>query len=240
MECPPVVRIAYPDGAVVPFYNGRGKEVPEDPGLLIKWMVNAVNKTKCHPEVQFSRLPQRRIDLQIAEGDQDLVPAMAPTEERLKNLVFPGARNTPNEKLALVRGNLNFYTLRGTETGWPENKKLWSQIAIGVVRGAATETIATKNSWKMEIAGDAPTNFKKLLLGRVQAVFEVDLIANAIIKELGEDKIEMLSPAFVSSFYYPVFSRQFYDQFPEFSQQIWVNACRESHTYFNKPDACSP
>lgn len=238
IECPAVVRIAYHDGEVAPFFLGNGRSViPKDPGLAIAWNNNALHQSGCHPEMRLIRLPARRLDHDIFAGSLDIALGLAPSAERLKYVQFPLRDGRPDNRYAIGIARFFLYTPKPAAIRWSEKKTLPLGTVVGVVMGQLPERMAMDRGWTIDTTHDMESNLHKLSLGRVNVVLAPETAVAAWLKTNGNSIQKLEPPVETLEFYAPV-SQAFLRRYPEFVQRYWRNICQQSRAYFTQLPEC--
>jgi len=238
--CPTEVRIVYPDIDATPFINGVGATVPENPGMLIDWVRTAIANSPCHIKLSLSRLPTLRTVMEINVGRYDVMLAVATDNPLAKKLRFPMQEDGIAQNKAIAKGALMLYALSQSTANWDGTTlNLPQPGTVGVVRGQVAQFVATQKGWDTDESPDAETNFRKLLLRRVAVVLEQKLVAADLIKKMPNQKVQMLTvPVKTTSYYSPV-TTDFYQRYPQFSEQFWLDMCRESRKSLKDLPKCS-
>ncbi len=227
--CPKVVRIAFPDVPIPPFYNGEGVHFETPPGYSVDWARKAVEQTGCPTQVELTRRPNRRILQELQYGEADIAAVMAPSPERLTIAVFPSHNGTIDPRMISYRNALYLWVRKGdTSVQW-DGKVLRGPpgFKVGVAAGTVTEGVARKYEWDPEVGQNHIKTLQKLLLGRMPVALAHEASV-ASLDDATEDKLERLEPAVQSVEIYSPASKQFYAQYPEFMAKYWSAQCKLS------------
>jgi hypothetical protein len=238
--CPTEVRIVYPDTDAAPFINGRGAAIPPEPGLLVDWVKSALAKSPCQVKLSLYRLPTLRSVMEINVGRYDIMVAAATDNPLASKLRFPMQEEGISPNKMIARGALMLYVLPQSVATWDGTTlNLPPPATVGVIRGQAAQFVATQNGWHIDESPDAETNFRKLLLRRVAAVLEQKLVAADLIKALPDQSVQMLTVPVKTLNYYSPVTIDFYNRYPQFSEQFWMDVCEESHKVFKALPKCA-
>lgn len=239
IACPEEVRIVYPDISAPPFMNGSGRKIPDDPGFVVNWAKAAMARSACHVKLIFDRVPVYRSILEINNGQYDILLVSATDNPLLTKLRYPMAGDNIDARKVIGKGALMLYTMPASSASWDGAKlTLPSPGTVGVVRGQVTGFLAKQNGWFIDESPDSTTNFRKLALGRVSAVLEQQLIASDIMKTVPNEHFQMLTvPVKTMSYYSPV-TPVFYNKYPDFSEQFWLDMCEQSRTVLKDLPKC--
>lgn len=234
-SCPTSVQLTYGDGALPPFILGNRSEVPSPPGLAVEWVLSAIAKTRCKPEVRFLRLPVRRIDSKTEPMELIII---APTPERLHDFRFPGNGRQADNRFALIKANLAFFGKAHAASRWKPDGTLTPGSAVGVFRGSYPELYAKQQGWTSEPAASSEANFQKLMLGRIDLTLEVELVGDNLIKQPDMKGLVKLEPPVLSAAYFVAAGSDFYQTYPAFTEEFWRNICALKHAYKPKSTDC--
>lgn len=238
--CPAEVRAVYPDIDATPFINGRGAAIPQDPGMLIDWTRAAFAKSACQPKVKFYRLPVIRGALEINQGRYDILLVASIDNPLAGQLRFPQEGERISQFKMLGRGALMLYTLPDSAAVWDGVKlDLPAPGTVGVVRGQVAQFVAQRNGWQIDESPDIESNFRKLSVHRVSAVLEQQLIASDFIKNQPGEKAQALKVPVQTMDYYSPVTPVFYQRYPEFTEQFWLDMCNQSRNVWKNLPKCS-
>lgn len=236
IDCPARIRMAYMDAPVEPFFLGRGK-VGDPPGLFVEWALRALAATGCSSRIELSRQPVARLDRALAEGDLDIVLGVASTPERLLKQAFPGDQG--KRRLYVARAELALYTTQGSKLGWAGRPEDLKGYKIGVARAQMPAKVAASQGWALDLAPDNASNFRKLETGHVQVVLETSIVADPYFQANPLPGLRKLAPAVTTLEYYAPTSRTFQRDYPTFTEQFWLQLCRQSRAVLHDLPACN-
>ncbi|HEY9102321.1 transporter substrate-binding domain-containing protein [Chitinimonas sp.] len=236
LDCPARIRMAYMDAPAEPFFLGRGT-VGEPPGLFVDWALQALAATGCNSRVELARLPVARLDKALSEGDLDIVLGVASTSEREQTQAFPGRHG--KRLLYVARADIALYTALGDRLVWSGQTRELKGYKVGVARAQMPANLAASQGWALELAPDNASNFRKLESGRVQVLLETSILADPYFQAHPLPGIRKLNPPLATLEYYAPASRSFQRDFPAFTEQFWLQLCRQSRTVLRELPACN-
>lgn len=149
-SCPQPLRIGFNDSASPPMLMGSGSGFADPPGWEVDAVRDALKRLGCPGELL--RLPGRRLNALLAQGQVDIGVLYATTPERLKALRFPlDAAGRPDLAWAPVFGHLALYARPGTppNPGW-DGRQLPPGWRVGVMTGSVHEALARERGWAVE------------------------------------------------------------------------------------------
>jgi polar amino acid transport system substrate-binding protein len=172
-------------------------------GLTIE-IVNEVFKRIEQP-ISIEFVPTARAINMVTNGSADGSFTLKKTPERENSLLFP------NE--TIIGQDYVFFVQIDSKVEYTGEFSSLSKATIGVLNQASFGQVfdaAAKNGefGKLDIASDYYTLFRKLLIGRNDAIICSKLVGIAILKELGGiDKVKISGPPTESAFSYLVFTK---------------------------------
>lgn len=154
--------------------------------------------------IEFRQIPFKRLELELSQGNAANIEcgfSFSRTEAREKYLTFGRVPIQPTDYMLFVRTELH-----GIET----LDALVGKV-IGVRAGFRLPEIITEgvktNRWHIEEAGGDDVNFKKLMLGRIDAVLTNRDVGLYTLHELKIDGVHPISPPLTHLDTYMVFPK---------------------------------
>ncbi|GAB3257273.1 substrate-binding periplasmic protein [Chitinimonas naiadis] len=227
--------MAYLDTPAEPFILGRGA-VAKPPGLVVEWALRAVAATGCSPRISLTRQPAVRLDMALTSGDLDILIGVAATPEREQKHAYPG--NAGGRLLYVAQADISFYTTTETGIDWNSQKPNLKNVTVGVARGQMPAAIAENHGWRVDLAPDNVSNYRKLINGRVPLILETSLLADPYFQANPAPGLHKLSPPVMRLDYYSPASRSFYRDYAGFTEQYWLQLCRFSRDVLKQLPAC--
>lgn len=90
------------------------------------------------------------------------------------------------------------------------------------------QEIAEQHKWATEVAFTPELNIKKLLANRTDVILESNIWVQPYLSGKYGLAARKLEPPVQVIDRYVVVSKEFYNQFPEFTNKFWLNICLES------------
>ncbi len=163
---PCVVRLAYVDQQMQPYYMGEGEAIPDPPGAGVELAQALVASAGC--TIKLSRMPQKRVESALAAGEIDmaLLGAHAAT---VPSLAYPRAKGGELDR----QRSMKSYTIAFVRAAdkLPQETDPASYFVgrrLGTMYGAPFAAIFREAGVLADDGAlDHERNFNKLLLGRV-------------------------------------------------------------------------
>lgn len=236
-DCPPRLRVAFPDFAVPPIFHGTGAEFPDPPGQLVEFVRRAVQQSGCSVALELVRRPIRRMYFEAEHQEVDWVGMASHTPERAQWVVFPQHQGAVDTRLAVYAVDSHLYKLKTTVgVQWDGHTlRLPPGTKVGVPAGTAYETLARQYGWEMDLANGGPQALDKLLAGRTPAV----VISDATVWGMDDAKetlLEALPVAVDTTYYFAAPSQAFFSHHPQFSRRVWQAMCEMARAERLLPD----
>lgn len=216
------LRILYDVFANPPLIEGSGTEIdPVKPGLTIE-LLRLAGKRAGIP-VAFTRTPWKRGLYLIETGQADAIFASSYTADRLRYGVYPMKNGKPDTSRKLFDQSYCLYVRAGSKVTWDGKTLANLQGPVGATTGYAVVAPLRAMGVTVEEEPSHIANLRKLVAGRLDAYAELDTHVRPLLRanpaEFGT--IIELSPPILTKPYYLMFSKAFYDKFPETAENIW-------------------
>lgn len=224
--CPSVVRIAFPDYAIPPFFNGQGDAFDNPPGYLVEWVRQAMQRSACDSELVLTRRPTKRMYLEVEQDQVDIIALTIWGPEREPLLAFPRHKGAIDQRQAFYTSDASLWILKSNRSIHWDGKTLTGPpgFTVGSPAGSAQSSVARAHGWNVEEATTLPIVIEKLLLGRTAVALSTVGPVAALAPER-QALLKRLSPAVTSTLYFSPSSHGFYAKYPEFTHRFWHELC---------------
>lgn len=217
-----VVRAAYEDKPLPPFYMGSGADPdPAAPGVSVELLREAAAAAGI--EVQFVRMPWARCQKSLKTGEVDAIFNASFKEERLEFGVYPMAAGKPDPGRRIANLSYMLYRLKGGPVTW-DGKAVGGlgDAPVGIQAGYSVAEDLGRLGLRAEESADTPTNFKKLASGRIPAVAQLEASGDAVLAGGEFPAIEKMRPPLVTKDYFLMFSHQYYAAHRDAAERLWA------------------
>lgn len=217
-----VVRAAYEDKPLPPFYMGSGPEPePGAPGVSVELLREAAAAAGI--DIQFVRMPWARCLKSLKSGEVDAIFNASFKEERLEAGVYPMAAGKPDASRHIANLSYMLYRLKGGPVSW-DGKAIGGlgDAPVGIQAGYSVAEDLGRMGVKAEEAADTVTNFKKLASGRIPAVAQLEVSGDAALARGDFPAIEKARPPLVTKDYFLMFSHQYYGRHRDAAERLWA------------------
>lgn len=213
-----VIRAAYEDKSLPPYYMGGSSEIPTAPGVSIEIMRETAKAAGI--EIEFVRMPWVRCLKSLQRGDIDVIFNASFKEDRLDSGVYPMVDGKPDPARRIATVAYALYRLKGAPVGWKGQAITGLDGPVGVPAGYSVVQDLNRMGVKTEEAADTITNFKKLASRRIPAVATLDVSGDALLNEF--PTIEKMMPPLVTKDYFVMVSHQLYDSKRALVDRLWT------------------
>lgn len=215
-----IVRAAYEDKSLPPYYTGTSEVVDADaPGVSVELMREAAKAAGL--EIQFVRMPWVRCLKSLQRGDVDVIFNSSFKEDRQEMGVYPMAGGKPDSSKRLATISYALYRLKGSAVAY-DGKSITGLDggAVGASSGYSIIEDLARMGVKTEEAADTAANFRKLALKRIPAVAAQEAQADPMLVNFAN--IEKVMPLLVSKDYFAMASHQFYGTRRDVAERLWA------------------
>ena len=187
-------------------------------------------------KIELTPLPWRRCIAEVQAGTRDAAIKISFSPSRAMEVgVFPMHQGKLDVSKRLHFDSYSLYRVKGSAVSW-DGKVLKATGKIGAQAGfSIIEQLQALGAQIDEGGRSAEEHLQKMLLGRVVAVALQTNQGDSALAKNPEFKlnIERITPLLVEKPYFLMFSKQFYQQNPEFSAAVWqtIELVRESPEY---------
>lgn len=214
-----VIRAAYEDKALPPYYMGDTTEVdPAMPGVSIELMRETAKAAGV--EIEFVRMPWVRCLKSLQRGEIDMIFNASFQEDRLDSGVYPMAGGKPDPARRIATVAYSLYRLKGSSVDWTGSAITGLAGPVGAPSGYSIIHDLAAMGVKTEEAADTITNFKKLASKRIPAVATLAVSGDALLAEF--PSIEKVKLPLVTKDYFVMVSHQFHDSKRALAERLWA------------------
>lgn len=217
-----VLRAAYEDKALPPYYMSTGTEVDAaNPGVSIELVREAAAAAGI--QVEFIRMPWARCLKSLKSGEVDAIFNASFKEERLEAGLYPMAGGKLDHTRRITTLNYMLYRLRGGPVSW-DGKAIGGldDNPVGIQAGYSVGEDLARMGVKAEEAADTLINFKKLASQRIPAVAQLEVSGDAMLASGAFPAVEKVQPPLVTKDYFLMFSHQFYGSRKDTAERLWA------------------
>ncbi len=216
---PSVLRLGYSDVETFPYQMGNSAEMVDPPGLAIELIRFAAEESGI--QVQFLRMPNRRVLFALKSGQIDGAFIFSHNEERAAFASYPLQNGKLDSNRRLARLAYYLYRMPNNPVSWDGSKLSNVQLKIGANTGYSIVDDLLKMGVPVEEARNTEKNFEKLKLGRISAVAAQDEMADPYLLKIGMTQVEKLPKPLVAKDYYLIFGQDFYGKNSPTIEKLW-------------------
>jgi len=202
----------------------------DKPGTLVE-MLKIVEKNM-NIKISFIRVPWKRALFDLRDGTVDGLFEASYKEKRLKYGLYPTKNNKIDETRRTNYNSYFVYKLKDSELSWDgtsfknNNQGICAEREYSIVDDLRNKGVIVHEF-------NTTTKCMELLSnGRVDGVAALELAGDSILNQNKNmfKNIIKVEPALKTKVYYLMFSHQFIQKYPKFSEEIWdmVEKVRES------------
>lgn len=217
-----VVRAAYEDKPLPPFYMGSGAEPdPVAPGVSVELLREAAAAAGI--EIQFVRIPWARCLKSLKSGEIDAIFNASFKEERQEVGIYPMVGGKPDPARRIANLSYVLYRLKDGPVTW-DGKVVGGLDGspVGIQAGYSVAEDVARLGLKPEESADTVTIFKKLASRRIAMVAQLEVSGDAALGRGDFPAIEKMQPPLVTKDYFLMFSHQFYDSRRATAEKLWA------------------
>ena len=218
-----ILRIGYSDSEAFPF---QIREDNNPPGIAFEIISEAAKQSGV--KIKYVRLPNRRVQLSLREGESiDGAFMFSYSEERKINGVYPSINSKPDGKRRIATLSYYIYRKKGSSINWDGEKFSGmgpsdSGVKIGANSGYSVVNDLIKKGVSVDDGSkNTGQNFLKLQTGRIAAFAHQDLVADNYLSTEGITGIEKLPKPFIQKDYFLMFSHQYYAKNRRTAEKLW-------------------
>lgn len=223
---PNTVRVCLMDTELYPLWRKPGNETLPNPGVNIELQQYIADELG--HRIDWVRAPFARCLALLRQNEVDLVNVASYNADRERYGHYPKKDGQLDIERHFKRESYFAFRLPESEFSW-DGKSFSnpSKLPIAIEIGASIRTFLNEKEIAVYEVSRASQAFGMLTRGRVVAV-----VTNQFQSiEYQSDAIEVIQPAVSNKEYYIMISKQFYGNYPEYSEQIWTlsGLIREKH-----------
>lgn len=226
----PAFRLAYSDVNTYPYQMGDGLEIMQPAGIAIDIIKQAAQDVGI--TVEFHRLPNKRVLLELQNGVIDGAFIFSHNQERQVFADYPTKNGVPDPARRLAKLSYYLYRNKAGSVDW-DGQKFW-HLHGPVGANAGYSIIGDLKKWgvTVEEAKNNEQNFHKLRLGRLAAVAAQDHVADLYLQRSGARDVEKLPRPLAEKDYYLIFNHNFAAKNRGQVEQLWnrIGAIRDNMT----------
>jgi polar amino acid transport system substrate-binding protein len=217
-----ILRAAYEDKPLPPFYMGNGAEIdPGAPGVSVELLRDVAAAAGI--DIQFVRLPWARCLKSLQRGEVDAIFNASFKEERQEAGVYPMAGGKPDPARRITTLAYMLYRYKGSPVTWDGHTiGGLGEAPVGAQAGYSIIEDLTRMGVKAEESADTATIFKKLASQRIPAAAQLQASGDAAMASGAYPSIEKLALPLVTKDYFVMFSHQYYDGHREAAERLWA------------------
>jgi len=216
-----VLKVAYENASQFPNYLGDTSKVLEKPGAaveLVKFLEQEIPDLK----IEFYRYPWKQCLLKLKAGEIDGAFNGSFTKARLDVGTYPWKNGAVDDTRRLTTMSYHFYKLKGSPFSWDGTKVSGLNGKIGTPLAFSIEGDLKSMGLNILSAREIQVNFSNLLRNKVDAIALQSVTGDYHLStKSGLSSVEKVQPELKNKAYYLMLSKQFYEQNPELSEQIW-------------------
>lgn len=217
-----------------PYYLGNSADLsPYTPGVAV--VLLEMTAKKLGVTAKFVRMPWNRCKNSLKYGSVDgiFMASYAPEKRTLGLFPMKAGRPDPDKRMAMVP--FCVYTKKSSRLVWNGGYFNEPVVRIGAPLGYAVVDELRAMGLMADESPDTEHNFKKLLIGRLDAVIAPEMAGDHILKghpDVFTGIVKMEKP-FVTKPYYLMLSRQVSRREPDLTARFWdvMQQVRESKEY---------
>jgi polar amino acid transport system substrate-binding protein len=212
-------RLAYSDVSTYPWQVGEGLDMAVPAGIAIDIIRQAAQDTGI--AVEFLRLPNKRVLLELQSGVIDGAFIFSHNPERQTYAEYPRKNGVPDSSLRLARLSYYLYRKKNSPVMWNGSQFQGLQGPVGANSGYSIIGDLRKLGVMVEEAKSTEQNFNKLQLGRLDAVATQDNIADPHLQKNQMHDIEKLPVPLIEKDYFLIFNRHFAEKNRPQVERLW-------------------
>jgi len=230
-----VIRCAYQNSNNFPFQLGSGSQIHKGkPGIAVEMVL--MLEQRLDIEIELLRLPWKRAEQRLKEGEVDCLFNASFKKNRLANGQYPMHEGEVDVDKRSYFNSYAIFALEGGDLVWNGDQLLNHRTGmIGAERGFSV--IADLKAMGVNIyqANSIEQLMKLVKHQRLVGAAVFELLGEAFLNVNRSDylNIKKLSPSFKKKAYYLMLSHQFVKDSPELANQLWTEIAiiRESQAF---------
>ncbi|MEH6632745.1 MAG: transporter substrate-binding domain-containing protein [Halopseudomonas aestusnigri] len=213
------LRIGYNENSSYPHFLGNGPLPANPPGLSIDIIEFIADELSF--DIEFLRMPGRRVLHELKANRLDAAFIFSFKHERQEFGVYPMAGAAPDSNRRLAVLTYVLYKPAGSDLNWTGERFENLRGAIGANAGYSIVADLRKRGVLVEEAKSTLNNFTKLRNGRIEAVADQEIVADAYLKKNNLNGVEKNQNPLVTKDYFMIFSHKFSNTHPEMRDKVW-------------------
>lgn len=224
------LRLVYSNVDFSPYQIGNANAIADPPGIAIELIAQAAKELGLN--IEFVRRPNKRVLVELKEGDADGIFCFSFKEARLKNGQYPMKDGKLDSRRRIATVSYFIYKQKDSPLGWDGDQFINLDGNLGGNSGYSIVDDLRKKGIKMDEAATTVQNLKKLKIGRIVGYAAQDISTDHHVESGQYGEIVKVSTPLSTKDYFLMLSHQFMKQHPDIAEQLWqkIGALRESVT----------
>ena len=223
-HAPKTLIIAYEDKTQFPYYLGDSQAIPEQPGIAVE-MVQALQDVLPNTRIELRRYPWKRGLILLENGRVDAIFNASYTLERSQFGQYPsfdGAPHDPDYRLT----SISYHWYRHADNDVTEPPAPTSDVAAP--SGYSVVNLLKSMGYQPSTPESSYSALRMVTAGYVQAAALQTVTGDRLIQQKPElNRLVRIEPAINEKPYYLLFSKSFYNRYPELTEQLWQEIRRQ-------------
>jgi polar amino acid transport system substrate-binding protein len=217
-----VLHVAYEDKTQFPYYMGDTQRVLEKPGAAVE-LVKLLEERIPGLRIKFSRYPWKRCLAMLETNQVDGIFNASYNEERTRIGEYPWKNGQVDPSRRLTTISYHLYAQANADLGWNGKAFEDKDLEIGAPLGYSIVNDLESLGVSVMKVRSSRQSLQLLLASRVDGVALQSVTADFLLTRNADQLtgIVRIDPPLKTKAYYLMLSRQFKEEQPELSEQIW-------------------
>lgn len=216
---PMLIKLGFNDASAFPYFAGTGSELADPPGLSVDLILHVAARQGI--DIQFERMPGMRVLHSLGVGKLDGAFIFSHRQEREAFGAYPMRDGLPDPDRRLATLGYILYVKRGTSIPWDGETFQNFQGRIGANLNYSVVHDLRNLGVNVVEGRSTEHSFRMLLAGRVDAVADQEVIADAFLEGFGHPELIKIQPPLSEKPYFLMFSHQFMKSHATVAQRFW-------------------
>ena len=223
-HAPKTLIIAYEDKAQFPYYLGDSQAIPERPGVAVE-MVQALQEVLPDTRIELRRYPWKRCLVLLENGRVDAIFNASYTPAHSRFGQYPSIDDSPHDPEYRLT-NISYHWYRDIDNDRAEPPTPSSDVAAP--SGYSVTNLLKSLGYRPSMPESSYSALRMVTAGYVQAAALQTVTGDRLIQQKPElNQLVRVEPAITEKPYYLLFSKTFYDRYPELTEQLWQEIRRQ-------------